>query len=97
VGSSVLISPCLIQASGEFKKYNMGDDVRPHNLIIDDQGIVWYAGNTRGYIGRLDPATAEIKKYAMPNDDVSDPHTLVFDSVTPYSGCDSIASNLAIY
>ncbi len=40
----------------------MGDDVRPHNLIIDDQGIVWYAGNTRGYIGRLDPATAEIKK-----------------------------------
>jgi len=57
----------------------MEDNERPHNLIIDSNGTVWYAGNTQGYIGKLDPASGEITKHAMPKR-VRDPHTLVFDS-----------------
>jgi virginiamycin B lyase len=71
--------------TGEFTQYDT-DGVRPHNLIIDEEGIVWYAGNAANagaearHIGRLDPATGEIDKFWMPDDRAADPHTLVFDS-----------------
>ncbi|HWP86159.1 MAG TPA: lyase [Terriglobia bacterium] len=63
----------------QFKRYELGDGVGPHNQIIDRQGYVWFAGNRVGYIGRLDPKTGEIKKYSMPDPAVRDPHTLVLD------------------
>ncbi|HSG46376.1 MAG TPA: hypothetical protein VLA43_01055 [Longimicrobiales bacterium] len=75
----------LDPGTGEFRRYDTGG-VRPHNLIIDDQGMVWYAGNAASqgaearHIGRLDPATGEIEKFWMPDDRARDPHTLVFDS-----------------
>jgi virginiamycin B lyase len=46
---------------------------------VDQQGMVWYAGNGNGHIGKLDPATGKITKYPMPNPDARDPHTLIFD------------------
>ena len=75
----------LDPATGEFRQYDTGG-VRPHNLIVDDEGIVWYAGNAAGegaearHIGRLDPETGEIRRYWMPDERARDPHTLVFDS-----------------
>ncbi len=71
--------------TGDFTQYDTGG-VRPHNLIIDDEGMVWYAGNAANegaeahHIGRLDPATGEIERFMMPDDRARDPHTLVFDS-----------------
>ncbi len=75
----------LDPGTGEFRKYDTGG-VRPHNLIIDEEGYVWYAGNAANpgaearHIGRLDPATGEITKYMMPDQRARDPHTLIWDS-----------------
>src|SRR5919112_1933234 len=41
--------------------------------------MVWYAGNGNGHIGRLDPKTGKITRYAMPDPEARDPHTLVLD------------------
>lgn len=43
----------LEPASGNFKRYEIEDDALPHNLIVDGKGMVWYAGNGNGHIGRL--------------------------------------------
>ena len=49
-----------------------------HNLIVGSDGIVWYAGNRRGYIGRFDPQSGAFENVAMPDAAARDPHTLVF-------------------
>jgi virginiamycin B lyase len=46
-------------------------------VIVDAKGIVWYAGNRNARVGRLDPATGEIK--VIPTGEARDPHTMVFD------------------
>ncbi len=48
-------------------------------LIVGTDGIVWYAANLKGYIGRYDPKTDEVTKITMPDASAKDPHTLVFD------------------
>ena len=65
--------------SGEFTRFELGENVGPHNLIVGEDGQVWYAGNLASHIGRLDPATGEIEKIMMPDAAARDPHTLVFD------------------
>lgn len=62
----------------QFRKYDLPAGAGPHNLIVDDKGIVWYAGNLVRNIGRLDPASGEIKTYPMPDSAARDPHTLIF-------------------
>jgi virginiamycin B lyase len=69
----------LVPQSGEFKRYELGDGVGPHNQVVDAQGYVWFTGNLVGYIGKLDPKTGAITKYPMPDSTVRDPHTLIFD------------------
>ncbi len=70
----------LDPATGEFFKRDLERNAGPHNLIVGADGIVWYAGNLQGYIGRYDPVADTIDKVVMPDDDASDPHTLVFDA-----------------
>ena len=68
--------------SGDFHKYDT-EGTRPHNLLVDPEGLVWYSGNageSNRHIGVLDPSTGEITKHMIPNEAVRDPHTLVFDS-----------------
>jgi virginiamycin B lyase len=65
--------------TGDFKKIDLLDEPGPHNLIVAANGMVWYAGNLRGYIGRYDPHTRRISHITMPNSAAGDPHTLVFD------------------
>ncbi|HQW67912.1 MAG TPA: hypothetical protein PLJ23_12780, partial [Gemmatimonadales bacterium] len=45
----------LDQKSGQFTRFEIDPGTNPHNLIIDRRGMVWYAGNRNGMIGRLDP------------------------------------------
>src|SRR5262245_53196841 len=66
--------------SGEFKRFEIDPGTHPHNLIVAPDGGVWYAGNQNGLIGRLDPATGQIKRFPMPEKNLTDPHTQVFDS-----------------
>lgn len=51
----------------------------PHNLIVGDNGTIWYAGNQARHIGKLDPDTGTIHKIMMPDSKARDPHTLTFD------------------
>jgi virginiamycin B lyase len=61
----------------QFRRYTIEDGTNPHNLIVDARGIVWYAGNRNGRIGRLDPTTGEAR--TIMTGEAQDPHTLVFD------------------
>lgn len=65
--------------SGEMTKVDLEEGSGPHNLIVDKDGIVWYAGNRKRLIGRYDPKTKAIEKIMMPDPAVRDPHTLIFD------------------
>ena len=69
----------LNPANGQFKRYEIDAGTHPHNLIIADDGMVWYSGNRNGRICKLDPSTGKITTYLMPDKEVRDPHTLVFD------------------
>jgi len=63
----------------EFKRFEVADGTHPHNLIIDDEGFVWYAGNRNAHIGKLDPRDGSITRFPMPDPEARDPHTLVFN------------------
>lgn len=69
--------------TGEFNRYDLQPGTGPHNLIVAEDGSslsIWYAGNLKSHIGRLDPDRAVISKIMMPDSKARDPHTLVFDS-----------------
>lgn len=64
----------------QFTRIDMDDGTGPHNLIVDGDGIIWYAGNRAAHIGRIDPAAPsgeQIRKYPTPKDNTADPHTLI--------------------
>ncbi len=69
----------LDASSGEMNRVELPEGESAHNLIVGSDGIVWYAGNKLGVIGRYDPEAEEIAQYPMPDPAVKDPHTLVFD------------------
>ncbi|PQA85644.1 Vgb family protein [Hyphococcus luteus] len=69
----------LDASSGVIVKYDLPEGEGPHNLIVGEDGIVWYAGNRTGVIGRFDPKTKETEEIPMPDEAARDPHTLVFD------------------
>jgi virginiamycin B lyase len=60
-----------------FKEWDLPAGARPHGLLVDRAGIVWYTGNGNGTIGRLDPRSATVVEYRTPSG--GDPHTLVID------------------
>jgi virginiamycin B lyase len=61
----------------KFQEWNLPAGARPHGLLVDAQGMVWYTGNGDGSIGRLDPKTGKVGQYKAPSG--GDPHTLVTD------------------
>ncbi len=63
----------------EFTKTVLKAGSRPHNLIVDRDGMVWYAGNRTALIGRFDPQAGTTEEFPMPGGTPRDPHTLVFD------------------
>jgi virginiamycin B lyase len=60
-----------------FKEWDLPSGAKPHGLIVDSRGMVWYTGNGNGTIGRLDPKTGEVSQFKAPSG--GDPHTLVTD------------------
>jgi virginiamycin B lyase len=59
-----------------FREWDLPAGARPHGLLVDRQGVVWYTGNGNGTIGRLDPATGKVTAYKTPSGS-GGPHTLV--------------------
>lgn len=41
-------------------------DARPHDVVGDAQGNIWFTSNRNPYIGKLDPRTGVVKEYAVP-------------------------------
>jgi len=39
---------------------------QPHDAVVDSEGMVWYADFGRQYIGKLDPNTAQVVEYPVP-------------------------------
>src|SRR5579863_4320886 len=40
--------------------------VEPHDVIVDDHGMVWYTDFGEMFIGKLDPKTGALKEYPVP-------------------------------
>jgi virginiamycin B lyase len=64
-------------AKQTFNEWDLPSGARPHGLLVDKDGIVWYTGNGNGTIGRLDPKTGKVTEFKAPSG--GDPHTLVTD------------------
>jgi virginiamycin B lyase len=60
-----------------FTEWDMPAGARPHGLLVDRAGQVWYTGNGNGTIGHLDPATGKVVEHKAASG--GDPHTLVID------------------
>jgi virginiamycin B lyase len=60
-----------------FKEWDLPRGARPHGLLVDRQGTVWYTGNGNGTIGQLDPRTGRVVEHKVPSG--GDPHTLIID------------------
>lgn len=69
----------LDQKTGQFRKYQLDPGTNPHTCLVDSKGMVWYTGNRNGTLGRINPTTGEITKFAIPDSTVRDPHTMIFD------------------
>jgi len=65
-------------ASASFKEWDLPQGTRPHGVVVDGEGIVWYTGNGNGTIGRLDPASGKLRQFPAPSG--GDPHSLVIDA-----------------
>ncbi len=68
----------LDPTTGKFGQRELPANALPHNLIVDSDGTVWYAGNGDSHIGHYDPKTDRLTRIAMPDSSARDPHTLVF-------------------
>ena len=79
VGQGGHYAAMLDPQTGEFERVDLDDGTGPHNLIVGEDGTVWYAGNAASHIGRIDAQTRAIEKIMMPLEAARDPHTLVFD------------------
>ena len=52
----------------EFKRYDLDPGTGPHNVIVGEDGSIWYAGNRASHIGRLDARSGEITKLTFNHD-----------------------------
>ena len=57
------------------KEYRLPDpDARPRRIAITADDMVWYTDFARGYLGRLNPATGEVKEWRSPSGTSSEPY-----------------------
>ena len=64
-------------ATQKFTEWDMPDGAKPHGLLVDEKGIVWYTGNGNGTIGEFDPVTGKVIEHIVPSR--GSPHTIVLD------------------
>jgi len=58
---------------------------RPRRIAITSDDAIWYSDFSRGYIGRLDPATGKVTEWASPSGPKSEPYGIaVIDDIIWY-------------
>lgn len=62
-------------AEVEVREFNLPAGAYPHDVAPGPDGIVWYAGQKKGVLGRLDPATGKVEH--IPLGDGSAPHGVI--------------------
>jgi len=66
-------------ATLEIREYTLpAAGARPRRLAIGPDDKVWYTDFARGYLGRLDLATGEVKEWRSPSGPKSKPYGIVF-------------------
>jgi virginiamycin B lyase len=59
----------------EIREYTLPDPAsRPRRLAITSDDIIWYSDYSRGYLGRLDPATGKVAEWPSPSGPKSAPY-----------------------
>ena len=61
--------------TGAMFEYFLPPEARPHTIVPDADGNIWYTGNSNATIGKLDPMTSDITEY---HTQARDPHSAVF-------------------
>ena len=48
-------------------EYDLGrETIEPHDVIVDKDGIAWYSSFGEPFLGRLDPKTAKVTEFPLP-------------------------------
>jgi virginiamycin B lyase len=67
-------------ASLEVKSYELPDPrTRDRRIARTADGYIWYTDHERGYLGRLDPKTGDVKEWAAPSGANSRPYAIGVD------------------
>ena len=62
----------------QIREFTLPDPgARARRLAISADHIVWYTDFVRGYLGRLDPTTGEVKEWQSPSGPRSEPYGIV--------------------
>jgi virginiamycin B lyase len=62
----------------EMKEYDLPSlEARPRRIAITSDDIIWYADYGRGYLGRLNLATGEVKEWPSPSGPRSQPYGIM--------------------
>lgn len=62
------------------KRYALPHErARPRRIATTTDGAIWYVDYARGFLGRLDPATGDVKEWASPSGGVSLPYGMAVD------------------
>ena len=73
----VLTNPGTTKPFNPFhlREYTLPDPAsRPRRLAVTSDDIIWYSDYSRGYLGRLDPATGKVSEYPSPSGPKSAPY-----------------------
>src|SRR5262245_62581053 len=60
------------------KEWDIPRGAYPHDPAVAPDGSIWYTGQRGNVLGRVDPATEQIKQFPLPTPN-SGPHGLVAD------------------
>lgn len=53
------------EAQARVQAYEVPKGSRPHDVAVDDEGIVWYTAQGSGELGRLDPKTGRVSEVSL--------------------------------
>jgi sugar lactone lactonase YvrE len=53
----------------------------PNGLALGPNGTIWYVDYARGFLGRLDPRTGQVKEWASPSGQAALPYAMASDDL----------------
>ena len=59
---------------GNSRVHVAGCRTRPRRVTITSDDIIWYSDFSRGYLGRLDPATGKVTEWQSPSGPKTEPY-----------------------